>query len=298
MKHGRQLQLRRLFGPSAYRQSSACALALLMLSVGIIAWGTIAEAQPRTPGPTATSGAKPTTKQGPGAAATGPGGAQLETTSEWDAAVNAFKYQDFDNAIPKLRALLYPKPQLDTAREWRAREYLGAALWWTGRKQEALDEFTALLVRNPPARLDPASYPPPMIQDFETLRGNLLRLGVLRVGQKPAVPKAPPSQWVAPRALTLFPLGVGQFANQQPGKGVAFLASESALGISSVALYLYNRDQGLSSRSDALPRAAQVTTGALFWAVAAWGVVDAWIVRAELADAVAAARQNLKAPQP
>ncbi len=259
-----------------------------------------ADAQPRTPAPTTPGASRAAARPDTAATATpgtaGAGG--LDPTSEWDAAINAFKYQDFDNAIPKLRALLYPKPLLDTAREWRAREYLGAALWWTGRKQEALDEFTALLVRNPPARLDPASYPPPMITDFETLRGNLLRLGVLRVGQKPTVPKEPPTQWVAPRILTLFPLGVGQFANQQPAKGAAFLASETVLGASSIMLYLYNRDEGIGSRSNALPRAAQVTTGALFWAVAAWGVVDAWIVRSEVADAVAAARQTLRAPEP
>ena len=277
-------------------------MALLAALAGFLLAAPRADAQARPAATSPTTASKPTARTDAAAAptaATPPaGGPALEATTEWDAAVNAFKYQDFDNAIPKLRALLYPRPQLDTVREWRAREYLGAALWWTGRKQEALDEFTALLVRNPPARLDPASYPPPMIQDFETLRGNLLRLGVLRVGQKPTVPKEPPTQWVAPRALTLFPLGVGQFANQQPAKGLAFLTSESLLGAGSVALYLYNRDEGVSSRSNAVTRAAQVTTGALFWAVAAWGVVDAWIVRAELADAVAAARQNLKAPSP
>ncbi len=222
----------------------------------------------------------------------------VASSAEWDEAINSFRYQDFDAAIGKLRFLLYPRPRVDRQREWRAREYLGAALWWTGRKAEALDEFTALLVRNPPARLDPVSYPPPMIQDFETLRGNLLRLGVLRPDSKPSLPTPPPTPWVAPLPLCLFPFGVGQFANQQPGKGIAFLAAEGTLAAGSAWLYLYNRDEGLHSRATDLPRAAQVAAGAAFWAVATWGVIDALVVRGDLADAVEQARRELSAPAP
>ena len=222
----------------------------------------------------------------------------VASTAEWDEALNSFRYQDFDAAIGKLRALLYPRPRLDRLREWRAREFLGAALWWTGRKAEALDEFTALLVRNPPAKLDPVSYPPPMIQDFETLRGNLLRLGVLRPDSKPSLPKAPPTSWVAPLPICLFPFGVGQFANRQPGKGIAFLAAEGTLAAGSAWLYLHNRDEGLGSRAADLPRAAQVAAGAAFWAIATWGVIDALVVRGELSDAVQQARRELAAPAP
>jgi hypothetical protein len=214
--------------------------------------------------------------------------------SEWDDAVNSFRYQDFDTAIPRLRKLLYPKPHLERAREWKAREFLGAALWWTGKKQEALDELTALLVRNPAARLDPASYPPQMIKDFASLRSNLVRLGVIREGQKPAPPTRKRPRYAAPLAVCLFPFGAGQFANDQTGKGVAFLAGQLALGTTSVLLYQHNRDEGRAGSGDSALRVTQVATGALFWGLAAWGVVDALMVRS---DIIAEARANLRAPE-
>lgn len=277
MRHLRPQQLH----SRPQRNTGLRRVAVVAAAASLVA-AAVAGAQPRqtAPGPAATAGSGPA------------------ATSAWDEAANAFRYQDFDTAIAKLRALLYPKPQLDPPLEWRAREYLGAALWWTGRKQEALDEFTALLVRNPPARLDPASYPPQMIQDFETLRGNLLRLGVLRPGQKPVAAPEPPQAWVAPLPLVLFPLGVGQFANDEVGKGVAFLASQAALGGTSLGLYLYNRDEGQQARTHAWARTTQVATGAAFWAVVAWGVVDAWWQRGKIADAVAAARRQRAAAAP
>lgn len=259
----------------------------------------VASAAAQTPSPK-TAGTSAAPKAGEaGNAGDGQGGAEgdeqpeIAPLSDWQDAVNAFRYQDFDYAIPRLRALLYPKVRLERAREWKAREFLGAALWWSGKKAEALDEFTALLVRNPTARLDPASYPPQIIKDFETLRSNLVRLGVLRPGQKPRPERPRATTFEPPLMLTFFPLGVGQFANGQTGKGFAFLGTEAVLGGGSVAMYLYNRDEGLSGRSSTPWRTAQVVSGGLFWAVAAWGIVDAIVVRSDL---VAAARQRLKAP--
>lgn len=251
----------------------------------------VAVAAAQTPSPkVAGTSAAPKASEGGGDSDEQP---EIAPLSDWQDAVNAFRYQDFDYAIPRLRALLYPKVRLERAREWKAREFLGAALWWSGKKAEALDEFTALLVRNPTARLDPASYPPQIIKDFETLRSNLVRLGVLRPGQKPRPERPRAASFEPPLMLTFFPLGVGQFANGQTGKGFAFLGTEAVLGGGSVAMYLYNRDEGLSGRSSTPWRTAQVVSGGLFWAVAAWGIVDAIVVRSDL---IAAARQRLKAP--
>ena len=106
----------------------------------------------------------------------------LATETEWEEALNAFRYQDFDQAIAKLRALLYPKPRVEESRAWRTREYLASSLWWCQKRKSASDEFTALLVRNPGAKLDPGYYPPQMLKDLEKLRGNLIRLGVIKRG--------------------------------------------------------------------------------------------------------------------
>jgi len=196
----------------------------------------------------------------------------------YDTAVNTFKYQDFDNAIPQLRALLYPKPKVDVKREWRLREYLGAALWWQSELREASDEFTALLVRNPQARLDPAQYPPKMISDFDSLRANLLHLGVIKDNNARVEEVSTPVEKIepAPYGLMLFPLGVGQFANRQPSKGTAFLIAEGLLGSVSLGIFVGNSyavaHGGTKSTS---AETLMLSTGAAFWLVTAWGVVDA-----------------------
>ena len=234
------------------------------------------------------------------AAAATASGAALATTataaapvSEWEEAVNAFKYQDFDTAIPRLRKLIYPAPRLERKREWLAREYLAAALWWSGKKQPALDEFTALLVRNPPALLDPAYYPPQMIKDFAQLRENLIRLGVIKRNQKAQIPDEPGRPQSPALVLALFPFGVGQFANQQPLKGALFLGTELGLATASAALYVFNRDLGVQGRSQASTRAWQLSTGGVFWAVAAWGIVDAVLQRRALAAELARSARRI-----
>lgn len=192
----------------------------------------------------------------------------------YEYAVNAFKYQDFDNAVPLLRQLVYPTSRLDQQREWRVREYLGAALWWQGETKAALDEFTALLARNPQARLDPALYPPKMIADFEGLRQNLLRLGVITADQGPRAPEL--NREPAPFGLMLFPFGVGQFANRDHVKGAVLLAAETILASVSIVAYTINRDDGLRTGSKSKStEIMQFSTGGAFWLLAGWGVWDA-----------------------
>ncbi len=191
-------------------------------------------------------------------------------------AVNAFEYQDFDRAIPQLRALLYPKTTLDRKRELQVREYLGAALWWQNDLRGALDEFTGLMVRNQRAKLDPARYPPKMVADFEAQRANLIRMGVIEPEANVRDPEPPRPVEPPPVALLFFPFGVGQFANQQPTKGWILLGAETVLASASVAYYLSNRDAGLSGSKPLAGEVIQLSTGAAFWLVAGWGIVDAW----------------------
>ena len=188
--------------------------------VATVLLGPAAHAKPPAPAP-----APPVT------APVGASGPSHDAKATFEEAVNSFKYQDFDNAVPQLRTLLYPTPRVDRRREWQVREYLGASLWWVGSKNEANDEFTALLVRDATHKLDPAVYPPKMIADFETLRDNLVRLGVIKnVAQAPEpLDLAQPP----PFGLMFVPFGVGQFANHSPGKGAAFLTREAAWRISS-----------------------------------------------------------------
>jgi len=103
-------------------------------------------------------------------------------------------------------------------------------------------------------------------------------------------------------ALNFLPFGVGQFQNRQRGKGWAFLGAEAGLGAVSVGALVTNFALfGLNPRrrcldavidNSTVPRPCQnidrseedlsrnlmrvqVASGALFFAVAAWGIVDA-----------------------
>ena len=195
--------------------------------------------------------------------------------NSYDEAVNAFKYQDFDSALPLLKGLLYPSTKLDRRREWQVREYLGAALWWTGNKGAASDEFTALLVRDPPHKLDPAVYPPKMVGDFDNLRVNLIRIGVIKADAKPQQEPLDDRAMPPPLGLMFVPLGVGQFANREPIKGTAFLLAEAGLAAVSVTYYLQNRDRGTLGTSNTPGKIVQLSTGGAFWLVATAGIIEA-----------------------
>lgn len=212
--------------------------------------------------------------------ATGGGGTAAappaDAKATFEEAVNSFRYQDFDNAVPQLRSLLYPTLRVDRRREWQAREYLGAALWWTGVKNEANDEFTALLVRDGAHKLDPAVYPPKMVSDFDALRGNLVRLGIIKADVIPVDPSEN-AQEPPPFGLMFVPLGVGQFANRSPGKGAVFLATEVALAAVSATFYVINQQDGLQGPGHMTQanQIAQLSAGGAFFAVAVVGIIDA-----------------------
>ncbi|MBM4342228.1 MAG: hypothetical protein FJ100_02490 [Deltaproteobacteria bacterium] len=201
-----------------------------------------------------------------------------DLAAQWETAVNYFKYHEFDKAIERLSGLLYPTTRLDARRELRAREYLGAAYWWQGKREAAADEFTALLVRAPGSRLEPAQYPPKMIEEFEARKKRLVDTGVIK-GQAPPPDLDGPDARRAvapPFYMSLFPFGVGQFSNRQPVKGWILLGSEALLGGLSAALYLRNRDAGRVGDRPWKDDAWQISAGAAFWLLAGYGVWDAW----------------------
>lgn len=206
------------------------------------------------------------------------GGGEDDLGAQWETAVNYFKYHEFDKAIERLSALLYPTTRLDPRRELKAREYLGAAYWWQGKREAAADEFTALLVRAPGSKLEPAQYPPKMIEEFEARRKRLVDTGVIKGQAPPPDLDGPDPRRAAapPLYLNVFPFGVGQFSNRQPVKGWIFLGGEVLLGGVSAALYLRNRDAGRVGARPWQDDAWQISAGAAFWLLAGYGVWDAW----------------------
>lgn len=149
---------------------------------------------------------------------------------------NAFEYRDFDRVVEVLWPWLHPPRIVDTDLAVRARELLGISLFLVGRRAEAEEEFSALLLLDPDHALDPFLVPPDVIQSFEKVKkamGPTLR--ALRE-KRPVAPEEPDPAPVIQRelvevphpAVAFVPFGVPQFVLDRPGWGGFFLGSQVA----------------------------------------------------------------------
>ncbi len=199
---------------------------------------------------------------------------------------NHFRYQDYPRAIRTLRPLLYPKVLLtDPAQRHRAREYLAASYWWIKDFTAAREEFTALLLEDAQAHLDPFYYPAPLVQFVEDLRTELRKKGLL---DRPARPKAQPVKLTPsppPWVVSLIPFGVPQFAWGHRTRAWLFLGGQAASFATNLTSALIVRgmrgSDGLFSAADSGRARALRTTwwisGGIFVALYAAGVIDAFV---------------------
>lgn len=98
-----------------------------------------------------------------------------------------------------------------------------------------------------------------------------------------------------PYAYNFVPFGAGQLENGEPTKALAFALAEAAAGGTSLAIYVHlgrEYPRGVVPADDALHvrhlQQIEIGTGAAFFAVATWGVIDAvlhWHPPVELAPA-------------
>lgn len=236
-------------------------------------------ATPKQPSPAANSAATAPAAT-PATPAVRPPTPKPDGEAIYTQALNAFKFQDFETAIPLFRKVVANPRGLDRRRQWRAREFLGAALWFSGDKAGASDQFSGLLIKNPQARLDPAYYPPQMIADFVRARRKMIALGMIKPDEKPTPSNEPLQYEPPPVMLSYIPFGVGQIANREVSKGIAFMVVESALAATSV--YFYNQNAYTGARR--IPHTPGATASQLipafgFYLVAAWGIADAVLTR-------------------
>ena len=216
-------------------------------------------------------------------------------------AENTFRFQDYPRAVRQLQALLYPRPVLkDPAMVKKAHEYLGACFYWLKKPKRMDEEFTALLVQAPQYKLDPFYYPVPLIEHFNALRKRLAALGIIKPAQKKQKKTKKSSESQAKsrktqcrtvekrivkhsKLLCYIPFGVGQFANNRPGKAAGFLSTQLiGLGVnigSFAAIEALRGDDGLFSHANAhkarILRYVQYAGLGLFLASAIWGIFDA-----------------------
>jgi hypothetical protein len=180
-------------------------------------------------------------------------GQEPDPVQQFELGKSAFQYQDYKKAVSLLKPLLYPSVRLTRRTQvLKAREFLGASYWWLKQKGTFNQEMTAYLIMDPGAKLDPFFYPPELVQDFSNLKKRLLEMKIIKpVGDTTQNKVEPPRRVVIERTEihrhplpSWVPFGVGQFANEQTGKGILFLALEVvAIGVN-VGAWTYMQQTG------------------------------------------------------
>ncbi len=182
-------------------------------------------------------------------------------------AEQAFAVQDYPRVVALLEALSGHPALVGRAEHRRLLEWLGASHWFSGNRDAARLVLGALLRESPFHVLDAYVYPPELIEDFERLRAGLAEGGV--IPGRPLDPNASPRtilrierRDVTPTIAFLAPFGVGQFANDEPGKG-ALLASLQGLGAATMLATWIGIESLKVDGSDRVPPADGGTARAL-----------------------------------
>lgn len=238
-----------------------------------------------------------------------------DASEEYQRGRTAFLRGQYQRAISTLHPLLYPELRLESEEEViRAHRMLGVSYLFENQPDQARVEFRKLLELSPDYRFDPLLDPPRVVDFFnEIVREQQSELSdiEIRLRKREAEMARRSAQVIERRierrsfALAFVPFGVGQFQNQQPAKGWLFLGIEGVLATTSVATLVTNfalfgarpyracldpimpqadgqpggcdpkrvdhTDENLSKNLTRI----QVVTGALFFAAAIVGAVDA-----------------------
>ena len=151
----------------------------------------------------------------------------------------AFEAQDFERVVTLLEPLLVQAQMSEHPAYSRLLELIGGSLWFIeGRRAEARQWFTKLLKLKPTHRLNPNQWPRPLIDTFEELRKLIELIDPDKDPKGPPEASPPPTVMRtttvtlnrAPTLAFLMPFGVGQFSNQETGKG-ALLAVLQGIGL-------------------------------------------------------------------
>ncbi len=245
---------------------------------------------------------------------TGPVPGTPAARDAFDRGRTAFGRAEYARAIEILHPLLYPEVLLDSEGEVvQARRMLGVAYLFENKPDEARREFRKLLELRPDYRFDPLLDPQRVVdffngvlKDEEAVIAEMEQRRLARIRKfEPPGRRLPPVVMRYERhsfAVNFVPFGAGQFQNGQRRKGWLFLGIESFLGAVSVGAFAANlsiygltphrkcnvdQPMGIECPASAIDHSqedmsralvgVQVVSGALFWAVSVWGVIDALV---------------------
>jgi hypothetical protein len=221
--------------------------------------------------------------------------AAASPSQDLEHARQAFRQHDYDSARKLTTFLLYPDEKLALPVDLvEAHVILGASNFETGHRLEAKTEFEKALQIQPDKSLTDLLFSEGAIRLFDETRADIdaraERDSQLRkiADERERIRKYKESLIVVERhsfAINFAPFGAGQFQNKQPVRGVLFAAGQAITGGTSVGAFLYlSVKYGLNAKVPVLEgeraRAIQqleIGTGVAFFALYAWGVVDALV---------------------
>jgi hypothetical protein len=223
----------------------------------------------------------------------------------------AYERGDYAVAIRTLKPLLYPTIELGTEESVVEAHRLLALSYFLMRKEsQAEEEATSLLALRPNFELDPVVDPPLAVAFFQGVRKKqderLQEIRRRQLEERERARKEEERQRAESRKkaervyvdreierhsrlIAFIPFGAGQLQNGQPRKAIGFLTTELLLGALSLSAYLaidqryqtFNPATGkriFPASETTTARALeglQLSSGIAFWAVLAWGIVDA-----------------------
>ncbi|MBA3391127.1 MAG: tetratricopeptide repeat protein [Deltaproteobacteria bacterium] len=214
-------------------------------------------------------------------------------SQDLDRARANFKAKDCPSAAPLLNYLLYPKPQLANPTDLvEAHVLLGVCHYEGGNREEAKTEFKAALALDPSKTLEPLLFTEGQVRLFNEVRADVeaqaRRDAELRKLEedRDRIRKFKESLRVVetrPYFVNFVPFGAGQFQNKQTAKGILFASGQGVTFGTSAGIFLYLATKyGLVGKvpledGPGVRRLQQIeiATGAAFFGIYAWSVVDA-----------------------
>jgi tetratricopeptide (TPR) repeat protein len=222
------------------------------------------------------------------------GRAAASPSQELERARQAFREHDYESAAKLATYLLYPEERLGLPVDLvEAHVILGASAFEIGHRAEAKREFERALQIQPEKVLTDMLFSDGAIRLFDETRGDIearaRRDAELRkiADERERIRKYRESLVVVERrsfGVNFLPFGAGQFQNKQPTRGLLFAAGEGLTAGVSLGIFLYlSGKYGLINAqvpAAEVPGVSQlqqleIGTGIGFWAIYAFGVVDA-----------------------
>lgn len=204
----------------------------------------------------------------------------------------SFRAGDFQTAQPLLSFLLYPTPRLARSDDLlEAHVLLGACGFEIGDRAMARREFEQALYLSADSSLDPLLFSADAMRFFEDTkaaleerkRRNAEKLALAEERERLLKYRESLIVYeVRPFYVNFVPFGAGQFQNGQRTKGLLFSTAQALTFAASAGIWVYLVSQyGYNGRvppEDAenarLLQQLEIGTGAAFWAIYSWSVVD------------------------